>query len=303
MEEIKQTGQEETEAGQEETPMKVEPEVEAQKEREPEVKPEAEVITEAEAESTEAESVTEPEAAEVEPEVRLMTEQESTPEAEVTVKPEDLPVSEVGTVETTAEDVASSQGESTSLVSIDEYLAAGVHIGTQQKTQDMMRFVYRVRTDGLYVLDIQSTDQRIRVASKLLARYDPSRILVVSSRQYGQHPARMFSRALGTRAMLGRFIPGSLTNPQIYGFFEPDIVIVTDPAGDAQVMKEASSTGVPVVALCDTNNLTSNVDLVIPTNNKGRKALSLIYWLLAREVSKLNNTPFNYAIEDFETPL
>jgi len=188
-------------------------------------------------------------------------------------------------------------------VSIDEYLAAGVHIGTQQKTQDMMRFVYRVRTDGLYVLDIQSTDERIRVASKLLSHYDPARILVVSSRQYGQHPARMFSRALSTRAMLGRFIPGSLTNPQIHGFFEPDVIIVTDPAGDAQVLKEASSIGVPVVALCDTNNLTSNVDLVIPTNNKGRKALSLVYWLLAREVSRLNDTPFNYELPDFETPL
>ncbi|HIH74907.1 MAG TPA: 30S ribosomal protein S2, partial [Methanosarcina sp.] len=161
----------------------------------------------------------------------------------------------------------------------------------------------RVRTDGLYVLDIQSTDERIRVASKLLSHYDPSRILVVSSRQYGQHPARMFSRALGTRSMLGRFIPGSLTNPQIHGFFEPDVIIVTDPAGDAQVLKEASSIGVPVVALCDTNNLTSNVDLVIPTNNKGRKALSLVYWLLAREVSRLNNTPFNYELTDFETPL
>jgi small subunit ribosomal protein S2 len=209
-----------------------------------------------------------------------------------------------GSIPSESEDETASHKEgSTSLVSIDEYLAAGVHIGTQQKTQDMMRFVYRVRTDGLYVLDIQSTDERIRVASKLLSHYDPARILVVSSRQYGQHPARMFSRALGIRAMLGRFIPGSLTNPQIHGFFEPDVIIVTDPAGDAQVLKEASSIGVPVVALCDTNNLTSNVDLVIPTNNKGRKALSLVYWLLAREVSRLNDTPFNYELTDFETPL
>ena len=106
-----------------------------------------------------------------------------------------------------------------------------------------------------------------------------------------------------THLMLGRFIPGSLTNPEIYGFFEPEVVIVTDPAGDAQVLKEASSIGVPVIALCDTNNLISNVDLVIPTNNKGRKALSLVYWLLAREVSRLNGTPFNYELTDFETPL
>ena len=235
------------------------------------------------------------------------TEAQSLPEENVVV--EAKPTSEkeaaakTGSVPVQSEDEASAKEVSTSLVSIDEYLAAGVHIGTQQKTQDMMRFVYRVRTDGLYVLDIQSTDERIRVASKLLAHYDTARILVVSSRQYGQHPARMFSRALGTRAMLGRFIPGSLTNPQIYGFFEPDVVIVTDPAGDAQVLKEASSIGVPVVALCDTNNLISGVDLVIPTNNKGRKALSLVYWLIAREVSRLNGTPFNYELTDFETPL
>lgn len=228
---------------------------------------------------------------------------EENQEAEAKPAPEKEAAAKAGTVPVISEDEAAAREGSTSLVSIDEYLAAGVHIGTQQKTQDMMRFVYRVRTDGLYVLDIQSTDERIRVASRLLSHYDPSRILVVSSRQYGQHPAKMFSKALGTRAMLGRFIPGSLTNPQIHGFFEPDIVIVTDPAGDAQVLKEASSIGVPIVALCDTNNLISNVDLVIPTNNKGRKALSLVYWLIAREVSRLNGTPFNYELTDFETPL
>lgn len=230
------------------------------------------------------------------PEENIEAETEPAPEKEAEAESESVP-------ETEGEAASVKEEGSTSLVSIDEYLAAGVHIGTQQKTQDMMRFVYRVRTDGLYVLDIQSTDERIKAAAKLLSHYDPSRILVVSSRQYGQHPARMFSRALGTKAMLGRFIPGSLTNPQIHGFFEPDIVIVTDPAGDAQVVKEASSIGVPIVALCDTNNLTSNVDLVIPTNNKGRKALSLVYWLLAREVARLNNIPFNYSLDDFETPL
>jgi small subunit ribosomal protein S2 len=229
------------------------------------------------------------------PEENIVAEAKPAPEREAIAKTRSAPVE--------SDDEASAKEGTTSLVAIDEYLAAGVHIGTQQKTQDMMRFVYRVRTDGLYVLDIQSTDERIKVASKLLSHYDLSRILVVSSRQYGQYPARMFSRALGTSALLGRFIPGSLTHPQIYGFFEPEVVIVTDPAGDAQVLKEASSIGVPVIALCDTNNLISNVDLVIPTNNKGRKALSLVYWLLAREVSRLNGTPFNYELTDFETPL
>ena len=193
--------------------------------------------------------------------------------------------------------------ESTSLVPIDEYLAAGVHIGTQQKTQNMMKFVYRVRTDGLYVLDIQSTDERIRSIAHFLSKYDPSKLLVVSAVQYGQYPATMFSRSIGAVSKVGRFIPGSLTNPIQEGFYEPDVVIVTDPAGDSQVIKEAVNVGIPVVALCDTNNMTSNVDLVIPTNNKGRKALSLVYWLLAREVANERSIPFNYDLSDFETGL
>ncbi|SET04631.1 SSU ribosomal protein S2P [Methanococcoides vulcani] len=208
-------------------------------------------------------------------------------------------------IEVNAEESAAAQeaNESTSLVPIDEYLAAGVHIGTQQKTQNMMKFVYRVRTDGLYVLDIQSTDERIRSIAHFLSKYDPSRILVVSARQYGQYPATMFSKAIGAVSRVGRFIPGTLTNPVQEGFYEPDAIIVTDPAGDAQVIKEAVSVGIPVVAFCDTNNMTSNVDLVIPTNNKGRKALSLVYWLLAREVANERGIPFNYESTDFETGL
>lgn len=197
-------------------------------------------------------------------------------------------------------DVSEEAQKSTSLVPIDEYLASGVHIGTQQKTENMMKFVYRVRTDGLYVLDIQATDERIKLVANFLAKYDPSRILVVSARQYGQFPAMKFAKAVGAKSMVGRFIPGTLTNPKVEEFFEPDVIIVTDPAGDAQVIKESVNIGIPIVALCDTNNMTSDVDVVIPTNNKGRKALSLVYWLLAREITKQNGTYFSYDLEEFE---
>ncbi|HPE62890.1 MAG TPA: 30S ribosomal protein S2 [Methanothrix sp.] len=188
------------------------------------------------------------------------------------------------------------------LIPIDEYLAAGIHIGTQQKTKSMMDYIYRVRTDGLYVLDVQSTDKRIRLAAKFLSKYDPSKILVVSARQYGQRPATMFSKSVGAKAIVGRFIPNTLTNPTFYDYVEPDVVVVTDPSGDSQAINEAIDVGIPVVALCDTNNLTSNVDLVIPTNNKGRKALTLIYWLLAKEVLKERGEEdrFRYSVSDFE---
>jgi small subunit ribosomal protein S2 len=190
-----------------------------------------------------------------------------------------------------------------SIIPLDEFLAAGIHIGTQQKTKDMMRFVYRVRTDGLYVLDIQSTDERIRMAAALLEKYDPTKILIVSARQYGHHPVKIFAKTIGSKAILGRFIPGTLTNPILDIYTEPDIIMVTDPHGDAQAVKEAVSVGIPVIALCDTNNSTSNVDLIIPTNNKGRKALSLVYFLLSKKTTELKGIPFNLTMEDFETEL
>ena len=190
------------------------------------------------------------------------------------------------------------------LIPPDEYLAAGVHIGTQIRTGDMKRFIYKVRPDGLYVLDIKKLDERIRIAGKFLARFDPAKILVVSARQYGQKPVMMFAKAVGCDYVIGRFIPGTLTNPMLKEYREPDVVIVTDPAIDRQAVEEATRVGIPVVALCDTNNSTANVDLVIPTNNKGRKALALVYWLLAKEVLKNRGVEeFPYSSSDFEAEL
>jgi len=189
------------------------------------------------------------------------------------------------------------------LIPVEDYLAAGVHIGTQQKTKSMERFIHRVRTDGLYVLDVSTTDGRIRTAASFLANYQPEQILVASSRQYGRFPAEKFADAVGARARTGRFIPGTLTNPDYEGYIEPDAVVVTDPIGDSQAVKEAITVGIPVIAMCDSNNTTSNVDLVVPTNNKGRKALSVIYWLLANETLDRRGAEPGYALEDFETEL
>src|SRR3972149_2190187 len=108
------------------------------------------------------------------------------------------------------------------LVPEDVYLTSGVHIGTQQKSADMKRFIYKVRTDGLYVLDIKQTDTRIRVAAKFLARFEPSKILVVAARQYGQKPARLFAKVIGAMVLAGRFVPGTLTNPRLAGHGGPE---------------------------------------------------------------------------------
>lgn len=194
------------------------------------------------------------------------------------------------------------------LVPEDDYLTSGVHIGTQQKSADMKPFIYKVRTDGLYVLDIKQTDARIRHAAHFLSHYDPKEILVVAARQYGQKPARVFAKAVGCLAFPGRFVPGSLTNPELRQYIEPKAVLVTDPAADQQALREAVVAGIPVVALCDANNETKYVDLVIPTNNKGRRALATVYWLLARELLKRRGTlaseeAFELTVDDFEATL
>jgi small subunit ribosomal protein S2 len=156
----------------------------------------------------------------------------------------------------------------TPLVSPDVYERHAVHIGTNQKSADMKQFLDTMHQDssGLHIIDVNKTDERIRVVSKFLSHYEPSRILVVSARQYGQRPARKFAQAIGAKQIVGRFIPGTLTNPRL------------------------RTSGLPVVAICDANNRLRNVDIALPANNKGRRSLALVYWLLAREMLKAKGT-------------
>jgi len=166
----------------------------------------------------------------------------------------------------------------------DVLLSAGIHIGTKIKTKDMESFIYRVRGDGLFVLDLKKTDERIRIAAKFLARFEPSKIAVAAARLYAREPVTKFCEVVGATPITGRFIPGMILNPLYPNRIEPDVMVVSDPRADFQAVKEASSMGIPVVALCSTDNDFSNIDLVIPTNNKGRRALAIVYWLLARQV-------------------
>lgn len=172
------------------------------------------------------------------------------------------------------------------LIGLDEYLAAGVHIGTRIGTKSMKKFIYLIRSDGLYVLDVRATDERIRTLAKFLARYEPNQVAVFSARQYGQVPGSKLAKVCGFRSVPGRFIPGTLTNPEFSGFIEPEVILVTDPRADKQAIKEANKIGLVVGAMCDTDNELKGVDICVPTNNKGRRALALVYWLLAREILK-----------------
>lgn len=206
------------------------------------------------------------------------------------------------------EEVEAEEKKSDLLVSEETYLTSGVHIGTQQKSTDMKPFIFKVRNDGLYVLDIKKTDERIKVAARFIASFDPNQFLVVSTRQYGQKPVKVFAKTIGCKEMAGRFVPGSMTNPKLPQFYEPGVLMVTDPAADVQALNEAVNISIPIVGLCDANNETRNVDLIIPANNKGRRSLAVLYWILTREILKhhgkiKNDSEFTMTIEDFEATL
>ncbi|AEK19466.1 30S ribosomal protein S2 [Methanococcus maripaludis] len=185
------------------------------------------------------------------------------------------------------------------LTTLDTYLASGIHIGTQQKTEDMRRFIYRVRADGLYVLDVRKTDERLRLAAKFLSNYEPEDIMAVTRRVYSVGPLKEFGKVTGINTVAGRFVPGTLTNPSARKFAEPEVLFLSDPRVDKQALKEAIEIGIPVIGMCDTEHLTAHIDFIIPTNNKGRKSVSLMYYLIAREYMKNRGligeeAPFSY---------
>lgn len=179
----------------------------------------------------------------------------------------------------------------------EKYLSAGVHIGMTSKTADMKRFIYKVRPNGLAVLNVGMLDKRIEIAANMLASM--KRILIVSRKENGQDPAKKFAEIVEARAITKRFMPGSLTNPSYKEFFEPEVTIVVDPAADKQAIKESIQMRIPIIGLADTFNDTSYIDVVLPCNNKGKKSVALILWLLAKLIKEKRNEKFESTPEDF----
>ena len=137
----------------------------------------------------------------------------------------------------------------------------------------MDRFIYKVRPNGLAVLNVGMLDNRLRSAANLLANM--KKILIVSRKENGMKPAEKLAEAIGAKAIVGRFMPGSLTNPTYKEFFEPEIVLVTDPNADKQVVKEAVQMRIPIIALVDTNSDPDLIDHPIPANDDAIRAVKL----------------------------
>lgn len=187
-------------------------------------------------------------------------------------------------------------------------LSTGMRVGTQVKTKFMIPFITKATNEGLYIIDSKKTLSRIQTAAKFINRAVISKVLVCSGREYASTPIEKFCELAGATPMLGRFMPGTLTNPLLPYYIEPELVMVSDPQVDEQAVIEATNAGIPVIAISNTDNITSKVDLVIPANNRGRKSLAAIYWLLAREIllqkgQLKGDESMKYEIDDFETKI
>lgn len=190
------------------------------------------------------------------------------------------------------------------LVDSNEYLKSGVHIGTKFKTKYMANFIYKTRPDGLSVLNLKKIDERIILASNMLSNYEPEDILIVCRRENGWRALKKLNELTGIKVITGRYPPGILTNPNLDTFTEPKIIVVCDPWPDKNAVEDAMKAGVPVIALCDTNNQTNKIDLVVPCNNKGKKSVALVFYLIVREYLRRkgiigSSEEIKYSIEDF----
>ena len=193
------------------------------------------------------------------------------------------------------------------LISLEDYVRTGIHLGTKVITPDMKKFVYRRRADSIGVLNTTLIDENIKKAIEIISKYSPSEIMLVCKREAGWEAAKILESVLGWKVFTKKYPSGIMTNIQLEKFYEPELVIVCDPWVDHNTLNDAVRTNKKVIALCDTNNFTKNVNLIIPCNNKGSKSLGLVFYLLARGYTEKRNinaklpSMFSFTGEDLQT--
>ena len=187
-------------------------------------------------------------------------------------------------------------------------ISTGIRVGTQVKTKFMKQFIEKASPEGLYMLNIDMTLDKINTSAKFINRIGAENIIVCSGRQYAGIPIEKFCEMTGAKQLLGRFMPGTLTNPSLPYYIEPKLILISDPEVDVQALIEATNAGIPIIGIANTDNVTSKLDVIIPANNRGRKSLATIYWLLVRQIliekgELKENESMKYEIDDFEAKM
>jgi small subunit ribosomal protein S2 len=187
-------------------------------------------------------------------------------------------------------------------------ISTGIRVGTQVKTKFMKQFIEKASPEGLYMINIDMTLEKIKTCAKFINRVGAENVIACSGRQYAGIPIEKFCEMTGAKQLLGRFMPGTLTNPSLPYYIEPKLILISDPEVDVQALIEATNAGIPIAGIANTDNVTSKLDVIIPGNNRGRKSLATIYWLLVRQIliekgELKENESMKYEIDDFEAKM
>lgn len=178
------------------------------------------------------------------------------------------------------------QEEKETLVPMDDYLKASIHLGTRVITPDMRKFVYRRRADGLAVFNTAMLDDMFRSAGDYLAKFAPEDVVIVCKREAGWKAVQKFSEVTGIKAFTKKYPAGILTNPVLSNFMEAKLIFICDPWLDKNALADANRIGIPVLSICDTNNFTKGIETIIPSNNKSGKSVGMVLYLMAKLYSE-----------------
>jgi len=185
------------------------------------------------------------------------------------------------------------------LIPLEDYIKCAVHLGTKVITPHMRKFVYKRRADGLSVINTIFIDKKLREAIDFVSKYNPEKIYLVCKREAGWPAAKKFGGVTGIRVFTKKYPPGITTNLELEDFFESELTVICDPWIDKNALNDTAKLKKPVVALCDTNNFTTNITKIIPCNNKAKKSIGCILYILAREYCKAKGIDFKAELEDF----